>query len=185
MKIDFTKNEKKTLKLLLENARISDSNIAQKLKISSQAVGKIRKKLENSIIDSYTINLNYSKLGIKIFAIAHSKLTREGIDKGELEIEQKLLEEPNIISVYRLPCGSATHIILYGFRDMSEMDNFFHSINKKQVLHNYIEIKDLFTFSDHSLLKNNPLQLFQKIIEEETPQKIIFSEIENFKKRLK
>jgi len=185
--MDLTKNERKTLKLLLENSRISDSTIAEKLKISSQAIGKIRRKLEDSIIDSYTANLNYNKLGIKIFAIAHAKLTQEGLDKGELEIEQKLLDEPHVISVYRLPSGSATHIILYGFKDMNELDDFFHSQNKRLSIHNYIENKDIYTFSNHSLLKNNPLQLFQKMIEEEKeiPNKLIINELEHYKKRLK
>jgi len=83
----LTKNEKKALKLLLDNSRISDSEIASKLNISSQAVGKIRRKLESSIINSYSLNLNYSKLGIQTFAIAVAKLTKDGLDKGELEIE--------------------------------------------------------------------------------------------------
>jgi len=102
----LTKNEKRTLKLLLENARKSDSAIAEKLKISSQAVGKIRRKLERHVIDSYTLNLNYSKLGIHTFAIALAKLTPEGLDKGELEVEKRLLNNSNMIQVFRLPHGN-------------------------------------------------------------------------------
>jgi DNA-binding Lrp family transcriptional regulator len=182
----LNKNEKKTLKLILENAKISDSAIASKLKISSQAVGKIRRKLEENIIDSYTINLNLSKLGIKTFVIAHAKLTSEGMDKGELEIEQKLLEEPHIIMVFRLPSGNSSHIIFYGFKDVSEMDEFFHSQKKKNELHKDIETQDFFTFSNHSLIKNNPRQLIEKIIDEQFQEQIqpFFSEIENFKKKI-
>ena len=66
----LSNNEKKVLKLLLKNPKISDSTMALKLKISSRAVGKIRRKLEKTVIDSYTLNLNYSKLGIHTFAIA-------------------------------------------------------------------------------------------------------------------
>jgi DNA-binding Lrp family transcriptional regulator len=183
--MEISKNEKKCLKLLLENARISDSDIAKKLRISSQAVGKIRKKLEKTIINSYTLNLNLNKLNIKLFVIAHAKLTEEGFDKGELEIEQKLLNEPNIISIYRLPSGCSTHIILYGFKDMNDMDKFFHSQIKREAIHKYIENKEIFTFSNHSIIKNNPTQLFHKTIEEEGEQKkIIFNELESFKKKL-
>jgi len=182
----LTNNEKKVLRLLIKNAKITDSSIAEKLKISSQAVGKIRKKLEGSLIDSYSIKLNYGKLGIKIFAIAHAKITPEGMDKGELEVEQKLIKEPHVIEVYRLPSGSATHIILYGFKDMFEMDNFFHSPNKRKDIHNFIENKDVYTFSNHSLLKSDPMQLFNKVIDElETEStELRFLEIENFKKRI-
>lgn len=182
----LNKNEKKVLKMLLNNARVSDSSIAEKLKISSQAVGKIRRKLEKSVIESYTLTLNYSKLGIKTFAIALSKLTPEGLDKGELEVEKKLLDNPNIIQIYRLPHGSLTHAILYGFRDVDELDDFFHCQQAKKDIHVFIENKELFTFSHNSLVKNNPVQLFNSIIDNsEVPNtKAAFQEIENFKKRL-
>ena len=87
--MELTKNEKKVLKLLIDNSRISDSDMATKLGISSQAVGKIRRKLESTVIDSYTINLNYPKMGITIFAVAIAKINREGLDKGQLEVEQE------------------------------------------------------------------------------------------------
>jgi len=184
----LTKNEKKALKLMLENAKISDSSIAKKLKISSQAVGKIRRKLESTVIDSYTLNLNYAKLGINAFAIALAKLTEEGLDKGELEVEEILLKTPHIIQIFRLPSGSYTHAIVYGFRDVSELDDFFHSVKQKQELHNYIENKELFTFSHHSLIKNSPTLLFHKVIDElglSNPRGGFgFKEIENFKMRL-
>ena len=182
----LTQNEKKTLKLLLNNSRIPDSEIASKLNISSQAVGKIRRKLEASVIDSYSLNLNYSKLGIQTFAIAIAKLTKGGLDKGELEVEQKLLKNPHIISVYRIPQGSSTHIILYGFVDMAELDDFFHSPKIKNELHNFIETQDLFTFSHHSLIKNSPAQLFHKVINGlgTKVSQITFNEIEKFKERL-
>jgi DNA-binding Lrp family transcriptional regulator len=183
--ITLTKNDRKVLHFLLDNARISDSAIAKKLKISSQAVGKIRKKLEHSVITSYTANLNYAKLGIQIFAIALAKLTPEGLDKGELEIERKLLDDPNIIHIYRLPNQNTTHIIMYGFRDMNDLDSYFHSPKKKLELHNFIENKEIFTFSHNSLIKSSPSQLFKKIIsrfdDEETHPIEAF---ENFKRRL-
>ena len=163
--IQLTRNEKRTLKLLLENSRISDSEIASILKISSQAVGKIRRKLESTVIDSYSLNLNYSKLGIHTFAIAIAKLTNKGLDKGQLEIEQKLSENAHIINVYRIPKGSSTHIILYGFKDLNELDEFFHSPEMREELHKFIETQDLFTFSHNSLIKNNPLQLLYKVVD--------------------
>jgi DNA-binding Lrp family transcriptional regulator len=177
------------LKLLLDNSRITDSEMALNLSISSQAVGKIRRKLESSIIDSYSVNLNYSKLGINIFAISISKLTREGLHQGQLEVEQELLSNPHVISVYRIPKVSSTHIIMYGFKDMPELDNFFSSSKLRERLHNYIETQELFTFSHNSLIKKNPVQLFHKMIDELdsksfTGQKYLFKELELFKKRV-
>jgi len=183
----LTKNEKKTLKLLLENARFTDTEIAYKLKISSQAVGKIRRKLGSTVIDSYTLNLNYCKLGIHTFAVAVAKMTKKGMSKGELEVEQCLLKNPHIINVYRIPKGSSTHIILYGFQDLNELDSFFHSPKIKQELHNFIETQEMYTFSHNSLIKSDPTQLFHKTIDnlDTKVSEIMFAEIENFKRRLK
>ncbi|MEM4267364.1 MAG: Lrp/AsnC family transcriptional regulator [Candidatus Woesearchaeota archaeon] len=182
----LTKNEKKTLKMLLENSRITDSEIAAELGITSQAVGKIRRKLEQSIIDSYTINLNAAKLGIRTYAMAIARLTREGMDKGELEVEEHLLKNAHIISVYRLPSSSSTHMILFGFKDLDELDTFFHSQSAKQNLHNYIEINELFTFSHNSLVKNSPKQLLHKAIDNlgASTREIRFKELENYKRRI-
>lgn len=162
----LTKNEKKMLKLMLDDARISDSAIAKKLNISSQAVGRLRRKLEATVVDSYTLNLNYSRLGINVFAIALAKVTDIGLAKGVERIEDILLKTPHIIQIFRLPHGSYTHALIYGFRDIGELDDFFHSPQQKKELHNYIENKELFMFSHSSLMKNNPNLLFHKIIDE-------------------
>lgn len=162
----LTKNEKRTLKLLLEDAKISDSAIAKKLRISNQAVGKIRKKLESTIIESYSLNLNYSRLGINAFAIGLAKMTEAGLAKGEDKVEGVLLNTPHIIQILRLPHGNYTHALVYGFRDVGELDDFFHSPELKKGLHNYIENKELFTFSHNSFVKNSPNLLFHKIIDE-------------------
>jgi DNA-binding Lrp family transcriptional regulator len=184
MDMRLTKNEKITISLLLENARISDSAIASKLHISSQAVGKIRRKLEKSLIKSYTLELDYPKLGIKTFAIALAKLTPEGLNKGELEIERKLLQEENIIQIFRLPNGESTHCIFYGFKDINELDEFFHSPQKMKEIHKYIETKEMFTFSHNSLIKASPSSLIKKTIENLSNSNSEFKEIQNFKKRI-
>jgi len=65
----LTKNEKKVLILLIDNAKLSDTSIANQLNISSQAIGKIRRKLEEEIIEKYTIELNLKKLGLNLGVI--------------------------------------------------------------------------------------------------------------------
>lgn len=182
--MNLTRNEKRALKLLLENAKISDSKIASILKISSQAVGKIRKKLESTVIKSYTLHLNYEQLGINAFALALARLTQEGNEKNSSEIEQKLLDDPHVIQVCRIPHGKAQYAILYGFRDINELDYFFHSPNKKRELHNYIKNENIHSFSHNSLLKNDPIKLFFKMIDSlgtEIP-KMGFKELEKNKK---
>lgn len=161
----LTKNEKATLKLLLDNARISDTEIAAKLKISSQAVGKIRRKLETNLITSYTPNLDFSKLGIQTIALAIAKITREGLQNGEQNTEAILKQNPHILNMYRVSRTTPTYILVYGFCDLTHLENFFYSKTLREEMHNFIDIQELFTFSHNGVLKNNPQQLFQKVIE--------------------
>lgn len=164
MEFKLSKNEKTVLKLLIENSKTTDSEIANKLNITSQAVGKIRKRLEDNIIDSYSVNLKYEKLNIKMFAIAIAKITSEGLEKGHLEVESKLLNENNIIQIFRLPRGNETHLMIMGFNDITQLDDYYHSASKINEIHKYIQTKKLYTMSHNSMIKNNPKQLFNMII---------------------
>jgi DNA-binding Lrp family transcriptional regulator len=176
-------NEKKVLEILIENAKVTDSAISKKLKISSQAIGKIRKKLEKNTINSYEVELNPSKIGITVFAISKSKLTQEGLDKGQLEIEEKIKNIPNALSIYRLPSSSATHIINYGFRDIEEMDSFFHSQKNQKEIFKYLENIELFTFSHNSLIKDDKKDFYKLCLKNQEKKEGI-SEIEKFKKKI-
>ena len=99
--VNLTRNEKKTLNLLLENGRISDTEIAKRLKITKQAVGKIRRKLETlDIIKGYRVELDYGKLGINTFALVVVKFTQKSWEElGELGIEKKIAELPQLIGI--------------------------------------------------------------------------------------
>jgi len=70
--MDLNDNEKRVLKLLIADGRMSDKYISKKLKISPQAVGKIRKKLEKEeIIKGYCAEIDFKKIGITSFAIIY------------------------------------------------------------------------------------------------------------------
>jgi len=188
----LTKNEKLTLKFLIKNGRISDADIARKLKITTQAVGKIRRKLEKlGIVKNYSTIVDYGKLGINTFALAILKLTMKCWEElGEFGIDKKVLNSPHLIHVYRIPEGSATHIGLYAFRDLEEMDKYFHIMQTSSAYNQYIEIQKIYIFSNHSLIKESATQLFYKALDEMGREKINgkplpFAEIEKFKERLK
>ena len=159
----LTKNERKTLKLLLDNARVADSDIAKKLRISSQAVGKIRRKLEATVINQYTLDLDFSKLGIRLFALAITKVTQKGFEKGQQAVEPALLDNPHVIQVCRTLKGSATYLLLLGFANLEELDTFFRS--SKQEISQILEVQEIFTFSHQSMLKNNPIPLYNVMID--------------------
>lgn len=156
----ITKNEKFVLKELIDNGRISDTSIAKKLKISTQAVRKIRKKFENNkIIKKYSAIINYEKIGIKAFAIVQLKITEKG-----LKTKMDLFKSPNIIGSFKLPETNITNIFIAGFNSIEELDSYFSKIKEKYS--GLIEIQKMNIFSNIGLMKNSPAELLKKKIEE-------------------
>ena len=71
----LTKNENNLLELIIKNPKISNKEIAKKLNITSQAIGKIKKNLNNKgLIDGYETILNYKKVDITCFAFTLVKI---------------------------------------------------------------------------------------------------------------
>ncbi|MFQ5647835.1 MAG: Lrp/AsnC family transcriptional regulator [Candidatus Aenigmatarchaeota archaeon] len=188
--VKLTQNEKRALKMLIENGRVSDTKIAKQLRVTKQAVGKIRRKLEESgIITGYSTQVDYGKVGINTFAVAVLKFNIKSWEEmGELGIERKITDLPHVIDVYRIPQGSATHIALCGFRSLTELDEYFHTLKTSAAYNQYLEMKDIYIFSHHSLLKNTPAQLLQKVIDEMgkdlRPKLLELGEIDRFKNGL-
>ncbi len=183
----LTKNEKLALKFLIKNGRISDVDISKKLKITTQAVGKIRRKLETlGVIKGYYTNIDYGKIGINTFALAVMRLTLKSWEElGELGIENLLLKSPHIVNVYRIPEGSSTHIGLYGFRDLDELGRFFQIMQTSAAYNSYVDLKKIYVFSNNSLVKDSPAQLLCKVIDEMGKDRINakplpFAEIDKF-----
>lgn len=164
--MNMTKNEKKIIKLLLDNGRISDVEMAEKLKISCQAVGKIRKKLEESgIIEGYFCNLNFEKMGINMFCVALIKLKGNFWEKlGEDKAIETLKNIPATIFSCMPSSSDISIISVYGFRDAKEMDKY--SYLAKTRLYEYGEIVRIYPFSPHDLLKISSNQLFKSILED-------------------
>jgi Lrp/AsnC family leucine-responsive transcriptional regulator len=160
-----TRNERRVLKFLIQNGRISDAYMARKLNITAQAVGKIRRKLEDEgIIKAYTTQVDYQKLGINVFAIANFRIRPES---WKIITEQDIRERvkgPHIINFYRLSEGDVTHILVYGFRNLSDLDNYFHVLQTERG--HISELRRLYVFSTKSMVKESPKELLLKIIDE-------------------
>src|SRR3989338_3139169 len=166
----FTKNEKFVIKSLLDNGRMSDAEIARKLKITLEAVRKIRQKLEKQgVIQGYSAGINYEKIGITAFAVALLNVTPEAWEKFSGRTIQDKLFHPNVIKFYRIPRGNISHIIVYGFRNMNELDNFFQIMQEKQS--KYIKIIKIYSFSNENFGKKSAGELIRTIVEDETGEK--------------
>lgn len=179
----LTSNDKKTLNLLLEDGRITDTSIAKELGITKQAVGRIRKKLEKGkIIKKYTTQLDYERLGIHTFAIILARLTSEWQKMGELEATEKLIGNPNIIRVFRIPQGEITHILIYAFKNIVELENYFQKPNGNGLIVEKVHIS-----SHIGMSKDENKELFIKTLNEPSGKKAskeILNAIDKFKKSL-
>ena len=165
------RNEKGVLKFLIENGRVSDKEISRKLDITSQAVGKIRRKLEASgIIKGYSTIVDYEKLGINVMAIALFKFTPESRKTLREEDIDERVKGHHIIDFYRVPEGDVTHIVTYGFRSLEELDHYFHILQTERG--HISEIKKLYILSAKSLRKNSPQELLLKIIDDMGHEKL-------------
>ncbi len=157
--INLTKNEKEILKLLLGNGRIHDSKIAEKLNISTQAVGKIRKGLEDKgVIEGYSCNLNFEKLGINHFAIIKTKINPGWWENYNMEETKKLTaKDPSSIFCVNVHGGEEDLISLHGFRDAKELEEYLHQ--GRLQLKNLIDIVKVYSFSSNSLIKLDPFSV--------------------------
>ena len=161
----LTRNEKRVLKFLIENGRTQDAEIARELKITPQAIGKIRRKLEQEgAIKGYSAVIDYGKMGINVLAIVLFKF-RPGSRKNlkEEDIDERM-KGAHIINFYRIPEGEVTHIVTYGFRSLEELDNYFHVLQTERG--HISEIKKLYILSSKSIRKNSDQELLKKVIDE-------------------
>jgi Lrp/AsnC family leucine-responsive transcriptional regulator len=164
--MQLTRNDKRVLKFLIENGRASDVDMARKLSITFQAVGKIRKKLETEgYIKSYTTEVDYEKLGIKVFAVVLFKYMPEVWKsiKSDEDVSERI-KGPHIMDFYRVPEGDVTHIVVYGFRSLDELDNYFHMLQTERG--HISEIRKMYVFSSKSMIKRSAKELVSKVIDE-------------------
>ena len=162
----LSKNERKFLMSTLEDGNPPDVKIAAKLRISPTGVGKIRKKLEEKgVITGYKVRIDYRKLGITTFAIIFVKVVMsESTHRREIKSLEDLISMPCIIRAYSIPRSTVTHMIFCGFRNVNDLDDSIHMIQSK--FSKYVEIKEVYTLSDKSILKDSSQDMIMNIIEE-------------------
>ena len=145
--MNLNTNEKKTLKLLLENARSTDSEIAMNIGITPQGVRKIRKKLEGKHIAEYRTIVDYEKIGITTFAIAEMNILNE-----------EVLLDKHIIGAFEVNEANITHILILGFASLEDLDDY------KVMIKNNAELQKLYVLSKRGMLKNSPVELIKTFI---------------------
>lgn len=160
----LTKNEKTILELIVINPRISNRELSEKLHITTQAVGKVKKHLYNKgIINRYEAILDYDRIGIECFALTLVKIMPRAFRSYKKTVKE-IFSHPNIISLINVPQTNITNIILFGFRNITEYDHFFNLLQSR--LPGLVEIKESYVFSNESFIKNSASKLFIETLHE-------------------
>ena len=165
----LTKNEKKVLKLLVDNAKLSDTSIANQLNISSQAIGKIRRKLEEEIIEKYTVELDLKKLGLNLFIVGKAEVGGE-CRKSRHEIEKILTGVPQTVEISKLTEGKNVYSFASLFKNIHDLKEFVGSDFKGKCSDceciNCIKILEISHIPIENILKHSPTTIFKRCIDD-------------------
>jgi DNA-binding Lrp family transcriptional regulator len=173
----LTDNDRTVLKKILDYRKIPDSDIAKSMKLSPQAVFKIRNKLEKyGIIKGYMPIIDFKKIGINIMVIMVIRLTsRMWRNFSDDQISERMAKTPYIIDAYRVSDEQASHVLILGFRDTAQKEQYVSQIQTKFA--EDVQIKAIYTFSVEKIIAHSPLGLLHEIIDrkEFTPEDIFMN----------
>lgn len=117
--------DKKILKILTSDARLSARHIAIKLGLSTVTVLSRIKKMEKSkMIKGYTAELNHEKLGYDLTAIIEVTAKKERL----ADIEKKLSSFDNLCAVYDIT-GTSDIIAIGKFKNRGQISKFVKEIS--------------------------------------------------------
>jgi DNA-binding Lrp family transcriptional regulator len=170
----FTKNEKIVLKKIIEQSRIPDLEIAKKMGLSQQAIFKIRHKLESlGVIKGYMPIIDYKKIGVETLVVVSLKLTSYIWEKySEEEISERIRRIPQVITAYRIPESSISHLLVMGFKSVDDKDRYLMKLQNKYSKE--VEIVHVYPFSVDRIIKTSHIGLLDSIISEKEDRSTTF-----------
>ena len=175
----LTANDKVVLKKILDVKRIPDSDIAKTMNLSPQAIFKIRSKLEDcGIIKGYMPIIDFKKIGINVMTLIIVRLTSKLWSQfSDDQISDKIFKTPNVIDAYRVSDEQSSHILLLGFRDTNQKEQYIAQIQTK--LADEVQIKAIYTFSVDKIISQSPLGLLHEIVDKKefSPDDLFLSHI--------
>ena len=118
--------DRKLLKILNWNSRLSYREIARQVKLSTGTViSRLEKLKKNGIVTGFYTSLDARKLGYTITAIIEV-IAAKGMF---LEAAKTISEFPNVAGVYAVS-GDADAIVIAKFKDSDDLNEFLKKLNK-------------------------------------------------------
>jgi DNA-binding Lrp family transcriptional regulator len=118
--MELSEVDKKILKGLLEDARLSSRRIAKNIGVSTGTVlSRIKKMEEEGLIRGYSALLDHEKLGYQLTVV-----TEITVSKGRLvEMENEIAKIPNVCGVYDVT-GLTDALVIAKFRTRDDLGHF-------------------------------------------------------------
>lgn len=109
------------LRMLQQNARITNADLAEKVGLSPSACSRRLDILEkNGVIDGYHAHLSHKALDYKMIAIVHISLSGQ-FAKTLSEFEAAVKRCPNVLACY-LMSGEYDYILRVAARDLEDYE---------------------------------------------------------------
>lgn len=119
--------DRKILKLLVWDARLSYREIARQAKLSTTTVIERLKKLKMAgVINGYSVNLDSKKLGYELSAIIELVAPKLIL----MKVMSEIVELPNVYAVYHTT-GDVDAIIIAKFKGVDELQKFLSELYNK------------------------------------------------------
>ena len=122
--------DQRIIEILLENSRMSNTEIAKQLEVNESTVRRrIERLINRNVIKGFTVCLNNPDMDRGVRAYIYVKVETPSLD----EVVEDLCSSPNAISVYRI-VGAYDVICEMVFNTMSDMHHFYDELFKRSVV---------------------------------------------------
>lgn len=128
--MEIDKIDRKILKLLQNNARLSNQELADEVNLSASACHRRVKILEsNGIIEKYQAKINYEKLGIAVEVMIEIKLAQLTETDHKAFVSQ-ISEFEEVINAYIIT-GDSNYVLHIATKDLNSFSQFVvNKLNK-------------------------------------------------------
>ena len=122
--MELDRTDKRILRILQENGRISNQELADKVGLSpSPCLRRVKQLEDEGIIMGYTTLVNGASLGLKMIALIQISMDRHTPDRFET-FEKTIQQYPQVLECILITGQSADYQIKVIVEDMDEYQDF-------------------------------------------------------------
>ncbi|WP_423140453.1 Lrp/AsnC family transcriptional regulator [Proteus terrae] len=152
--MDLDKTDMGILKLLQEEGRLNNSEIAKRVFLSPPACWKRLKTLEKGVIKSYRAIIEPKYLGFNFYAFMNITLDLHSED-NMAHFEQEIMKIDNVISCHNIS-GRYDYMLQLVVKDMEDFHNV--SMMKVRAIGNIKEMNTSFSIREIKPFKGFPIK---------------------------